>query len=452
MESAVQVSPTKLKGEVIDMIKDKHRFETNISSNYLPNWDELYVVKEFLQNAVYAKSILKDDISITHDGEYAVIANNPSGFTKDKLLIGESDQRNVVGSPGNFGEGFKIALVAANRLNMDVHIRTIGFDVTSALEPSSLNKDVKSLVFYIEDTEHNEGTTFKVKCTEEVLEEAKTYFAVLQGLDPERTKTDSLMSDFEGIYSNGVKITDTPAVFGYNFTSSELINRDRTTVDMSMLKASTREILMDVSDEEVITELVKGITSDDSLLESQSGISFSMAKNIWKKVIEKLFGKRVALATGTESDTQARYRKFKVITGLPKNWQYFFSNDLEILPSNQLRATTVDTNKHKKASAEENKNMGWAKRLIKMYYADYGTVKVSEKVLDQYGNDCLGLYDRANDVIWISRDILFDKERLFKILLHETIHRETGASDNTEEFTRGWEQASWSILMKGKVN
>lgn len=432
------------------MAVNKQRFETNISANYLPNWDELYVVKEFLQNVVYAKSILQDDISIVHDGEYAIITNNPSGFTKDKLLIGESAQRDVAGSPGNFGEGFKIALVAANRLDMDVHIRTNGFDVTSALEPSSLNKEVKSLVFYIEDTDINEGTTFRVKCTAEILEEAKTYFAVLQGLDPERTKTNSLMEDFSGVYSNGVKITDTPARYGYNFTNSDLINRDRSTVDMEKLKESTSQILQQISDEEVITNIVQGISEDDGLLESQAGIIYSTSTLVWRKVIEKLFGKKVALATGTESDTQARYRKYTVLKGIPKAWLYFFKDSLEILPSNQLRATTVDTNKHKKASAEENKNLGWAKRLVKMYYADYGTVKVSETVLDGHGNTCHGLYDRAKDIIWIHRDLLLNKEELFKTLLHETIHRETGASDNTVEFTRGWENACWGIMNRGK--
>lgn len=428
------------------------RFETNISANYLPNWDEIYVIKEFLQNAVYATSILKDDVTITHEDGYAIIKNTPSGFSKDKLLIGESEQRGKPGSPGNFGEGFKIALVVANRLGMECEIKTIGFDVSSALEPSSLNPEVKALVFYIEDTDFTEGTIFKVKCTKEQLEEAKTYFAVLQGLDPELTKSSSILRDFEGIYANGVRITNTPALFGYNFTNTDLINRDRSTVDSNKLKEETKEILFHIEDEEIITEIVQGITTDDSLLESQSGIFTSTAIPVWRKVIKKLFGDKVALSTGTESDTQARYRKFHVISGLPKSWAYFFGTDLEIYPTNQLRATTLDTNKHKKASAEENKNLGWAKRLVKLYYADYGTVKVSEKLVDAFGNDCLGLHDFVTDTTWIRRDLLSDKEQLFKTLLHETVHRTTRCSDNTVGFTKGWEDATWGILTRGKGN
>jgi hypothetical protein len=426
------------------------RFETNISGNYLPNWDELYVVKEFIQNLVYAKTILGDEVSIEHDGEYAIIKNSPSGFDKGKLLIGESEQRGVTGSPGNFGEGFKLAVAVANRLGMDCEISTNGFDVQSSLEPSSLDQSVNALVFYISDTEKHEGTTFKIQCTKKVLDEAKSYFAVLNGLDAERTKRNEIMPDFKGIYANGVKITDTPAVFGYNFTDTELINRDRTTLNMAKLKEDTRILLMETEDEKVITEVLTKVVEDDSLLESQSGAVIASNSNLWRKVARKVFGDKVALATGTGSDTQARYKKFKILASVPKAWKYFFTNILDIRPTNELRATTLDTNVHRKASAEENKNLGWAKRLVKLYYADYGTVRVSEVVKDSFGNECLGLYDREKDTIWLCRTILSHKEELFKTLLHETIHRKTGASDNTEDFTRGWEDACWGILNRGR--
>ena len=426
------------------------RFETGISRNNVPNWTMLHAVKELLQNVVFAKSILDDTISIKHDGKYAIIHNGPSGFEKGKLLIGESSQRGVVGSPGEYGEGFKMGMLAARREGAECWIETNGFTVRAELEPSSIDPTVDAFVLYVEENEVITGTTAYIECSEEMLEEAKKYFAVLQGLEPERTKSDSLLTDFEGIYANGVKITDTPSVYGYNFTNTELINRDRSTVDMEKLKTSTRVVLGQVENEEVITEIVKGINTDDSLLESQSGLYGSTATSVWRRVIKKLFGDKVALATGGESDTQARYRRFKVLTNLPKAWEYFFQNDLNIHPSNQLRETTIANNKHKKATPEENSNLGWAKRLVKLYYADYGTVKVSEMVTDSFGNECYGLYDRTEDVTWIKRELLSNKKELFKTLLHETIHRETGASDNTEAFTRGWEEACWGILQRGK--
>lgn len=432
------------------MEKTVERFETGISRNNVPNWTMLHAVKELLQNVVFAKSTLGDTISIKHDGKYAIIHNGPSGIDRGKLLIGESNQRGVIGAPGQYGEGFKMGMLAARREGAECWIETNGFTVRAELEPSAIDPTVDAFVLYVEPNNNNTGTTAFIECSKELLEEAKEYFAVLKGLDPELTKKSSLLKEFEGVYANGVKITDTPALYGYNFTNSELINRDRSTVDMGKLKEETRSILSYVADEEVITEVVKGITTDDALLESQSGVFSSNHTSVWRKVIKKLFGDKVALATGGESDTKARYKKFKVLTNLPRAWEYFFKESLNIHPTNQLRETTIATNRHKKATAEENKNLGWAKRLVKLYYADYGTVRVSEEVMDNFGNECLGLYDHATDTTWIKRELLSDKEELFKTLLHETIHRETGASDNTEQFTKGWEQACWGILTKGK--
>jgi hypothetical protein len=433
------------------MERTMERFETGISRNNVPNWTLLHAVKELLQNVVYAKTQLGDTISIEHDGTYAIITNHQSGIERSKLLIGESNQRDVEGAPGQYGEGFKMGMLAARRENARCWIETAGFTIKAELEPSAIDPSVDAFVLYVEPNTMTEGTRAHIECSKEMLDEAKSYFAVLQGVDPRLTTVTTLTNEFKGIYTNGVKIADTPAVYGYNFTNSSLMNRDRSTVDMDKVKEETRSLLQIVKSEEVAIQVLKGITEDDSLLEAQAGMYGTHSPSIWKKAIEKLFGKRVALATGTESDTQARYRKFKLIPNLPRAWQYFFEKTLQIYPSNQLRETTVGANKHKKATADENKNLGWAKRLVGLYYADYGKVKVSETVLDEFGTDCWGLYDRTEDVIWLKREILSDKERLFKTLLHETVHRETGAKDNTEEFTRGWEQACWGILNKGKV-
>ena len=103
-----------------------------------------------------------------------------------------------------------------------------------------------------------------------------------------------------------------------------------------------------------------------------------------------------------------------------------------------------------KRQSEESATLGWAKRLIKIYYGDYGTVRISETVHDSYGNEVWGLYDRGTDTTWIKRSLLESKEETFKTLLHETIHRVSGAEDNTAEFTNEWERACWLILTKGK--
>jgi hypothetical protein len=429
------------------------RYETGISENNLKNWGELEAIKEFVQNAVYANTILGDEMSITYDGEWAIINNFPSGFSKSKLLIGESNQSDVAGAPGQYGEGMKVAMAVALRCGLQVVVETNGFTVYPKLEPSSLDPDVRVLVFYIEDHDSSNGTTFRVNCSKQVLEEAKSYFAVLNGVDFEDVSQDGIIEGINNtVFVNGVKITEMPSIFSYNFTSPELMNRDRSSIDISRVKAHIRKVLASIRDIKVAEIVIKGIMENDNLLEAQSGILEYAADEVtWKIAIKNVFGEKVALGTGGESDTQARYRRFKVLTNVPSAWRYFFSNRLGVPYTSDLQQLAQKAKRvHRKPSADESATLGWAKRLIKLYYADYGTVKISEDLRDQYGNKCWGLYDGKEDVIWLDRNILSSKEKTFKVLLHETIHRVTGASDNTEAFTEAWEHACWMILTRGK--
>jgi hypothetical protein len=425
----------------------EQRFETGISVNNLKNWGELEAVKEFLQNAVYAKTILSDEVSIEHDGTMAIIHNTPSGFTKGKLLIGESEQSDVAGAPGQYGEGMKAAMAVARRAGLECLVQTNGFTVRPELEPSQLDESVNSLVFYIEDNDNNGGTTFMIQCSEQVFEQAKSAFAVLSGVDEELVKENSVLSDEGGsIYVNGVLVYKYPSVFNYNFTSAELMNRDRSTVDINKVRGYVSGVMKHMTSGMIKAILDAGM-KDDTILEAQCSPQNEQA---WKVAVAHAYGSKVAIHSTTESDTQAKYRGFKVISP-PNIWESYFVYNLNIPYSSDIAKQAKAASKtHRKPSADESQNLGWAKRLIKLYYADYGTVKVAEDLHDEYGNKAYGLYDRKTGVTWLEKGILTDKQETFKTLLHETVHRETGASDNTEEFTRGWEHASWMILTRGK--
>lgn len=423
-----------------------------MSANNLPHWGEVEAVKEFIQNMVFAKTILRDEISIKYENGKAIISNSPSGFNKGKLLIGESEQRSVSGAPGEYGEGTKAGMCVARRLGLSVTLQTNGFKVTPELEPSSIDSSVNSLVFYIEDNNIHTGTTVEIECSEESLQQAKSYFAVLNGIDEELLNTESIIDSIsDTIYVNGVKITETTSIQSYNFTSPELMNRDRNSVNMDKVKGEVSQLISKINEVDRASVILQEIINNDELLEAQSGIQeWGANAEVWKEAVHRLYGDKVAISTGTDSDTKARYHKFNLISKLPNKWLWFFKQYLEIYTTDELDAlSTPSTRASVKPHGTESTNLGWCKRLIKLYYGDYGTVKVSNKVLDQHNNECYGCYDPTTDIIWLEKSILSDKEQCFKTLLHETVHRITGASDNTLEFTRGWEEATWGILMRG---
>jgi hypothetical protein len=431
------------------------RFETGISKNNLKHWGELEVVKEFVQNVVFASTILGDEISISHDGVKAIIYNTPHGFTKGKLLIGESEQSGVEGAPGEYGEGMKAAMAVARRLGLKLKIVTNGFTVHPELEPSSLDADVETLVFYIEDTDLSSGTTVELECSRGNFDTALSYFAVLNGVREEVVKTDTIIDEVKDtVFVNGVKITEIPSVFSYNFTDPSLMNRDRTSVDMTKVKTHVSKQLAKITDVGMASQVLLSILDKDSLLEAQSGIyEWEADHTLWRQAVLMSIGDKVCIATGTECDSKAMYHKFKVLTNVPSKWKYFFTEYLGVPESSHIESLRVKPkNVHRKPDADSSANLGWAKRLIKIYYADYGTVKVSDKVYDQFGNECLGTYEPGSDIIWISRGVLHDKKQTFTTLLHETVHKITGASDNTPGFVKGWEDASYGILMRGRLD
>lgn len=428
------------------------RFETNISENNLRHWGMVEVVKEFLQNIIFAKTILGDTIEITHDGCYAILKNTPSGFSKGKLLIGESEQAGVAGAPGEYGEGMKAAMAVARRNGSHVEVYTNGFNVTPQLESSTLDNSLNALVFYIEDTKDCNGTTFQIECDLDTLNQAKCFFAVLNDIAEEDTKKDTIIETIvDTIFVNGVKVTSTNSALSYNFTSADLMNRDRTSVDMDKVRRHVANTLSSIEDDSIAAVVLQSIVSDNSLLEAISGITCPVHNiHVWNKARVAMFGQKVAMATGTETDTKALYHKFKVLTTIPQAWKYFFREYLGVPYSSDLAEVAIKhKNIHRKPNTEESTTLGWAKRLVKMYYGDYGTVKVSDEVFDDYQTPCYGTYDRKTDTIWIKRSILDSKEETFKTLLHETIHRVSGAEDNTPRFTREWERACWGILMRG---
>lgn len=430
--------------------------ETGVSANYLQHWDMEAVLKEFVQNAVFAKDVLGDSIDIDYVDGFAVIRNSPSGFTKGDLLIGESQQRNHEGSPGFYGEGQKMAMLVATRLGNDCHIQTNGFTVVPVIESSTLQKEVDVLKFSITDTSNHGGTVVKVKCDENDLYGAmEDFLSLSEYVSPEElTSPEAIIRSPHlsgSIYVNGVQTTHNKYYWGYNLNDRSIMNRDRSSIDYPKANRLISKLLHTTTHQDKVEFFEKVLFSE--YLESTFAptIEDEATNKKWVKAFKEVFGNKVVLGDGSRLDEQARYRNYKVLSNVPYSWRNYLlyigiPTSVTILEKEPLKRT------HRKPDKESSANLGWAKRLIKLYYGDYGTVRISDNLVDTHGNKCAGLYDSSTDVTWLNASILHSKKDTFTTLLHETIHRLTGANDNTAEFTQAWEDASFAILMRGKVN
>ena len=429
------------------------RVETTNSKDYLPHWGTVNAVKELLQNAVYAKTVLGAKIKLEYDGRLAHISDNAQGFTMDKLMIGKSEQRESEISPGFFGEGMKLSLLVAARQKMECHFETVGFSVEGAIEVGVLGSD--TFVMYITPTKRKRGTEFIIECTEEEFSEARKSFAVLNGVLQTHVMIETLLPDMSNkVYVAGVLVSEPNSLWGYNLMDKSLINRDRSTVDHDLLLSKVSEVLSNITKPALAEQLLRAVTDEHSkeFLEETACPSTNSLRyddkrrEMWKAAARKVLGSKLCIATGDDNDTSARYRGFKILTGLNYDWRYFFDCVLNIPYSRDI--ARVEKKPKRKAITlipEEKQLLGRYKRTVKAFYADCGKVKIADDLRDSFNNPCSGLYDRGTGTIWLDRTVLSSEEELFMTLLHETNHRQSGATDNTVAFTEAWEQICWSL-------
>jgi hypothetical protein len=99
------------------------RFELSISPNYVPDWGIVEAVRELFQNALDAeKDCIDNELSWTYDNGKMYIVSPKSSLLKDSLLFGTTTKVNNAKAIGQFGEGYKLALLVLTRLGYKVTV------------------------------------------------------------------------------------------------------------------------------------------------------------------------------------------------------------------------------------------------------------------------------------------------------------------------------------------
>lgn len=209
-------------------------YELPLSRSYVKHWGVAEAVRELLQNALDSDSPLEwrfgEDDSLT-------ITSRNARLEPRSLLLGSTSKSDASDKIGQFGEGYKIALLVLTREGREVtifnndliwgpvfkHSKTFNEEVLVIEEQKYPEGRGKGLQFVIEGLTADDIAQIK----------ARTLHMQESIGEVEDTSFGQILLDQPGkLYVKGLYVCDTKLWFGYNVKPEFLkLERDRQTVD-----------------------------------------------------------------------------------------------------------------------------------------------------------------------------------------------------------------------------
>jgi hypothetical protein len=435
----------------MQQLKTPFKKESGMSRSELHYWTLENAAKEFAQNFVFGQTTTKskqkgktwydDDLNCAFWEDY-----NEQGIDLKYLLIGNSGQREIENSPGEFGEGMKKALLIAERENKSAYIETIGYNITGSFEIGSLGAE--EFIFTITDNDRKIGSLFALECDKETYEQANKYFGHIDYPEKQDVFAENNILDFitdgNKLFLNGVYINSPQNLLAsYNIIGKELNVRDRDKFDSYRLNNILWEkILCKTKNVDLITKILKNI-NESSLETYYIRYGFIPDENLkyWKRSVNNLYGNKVCYSSSPYCDKEMTYRGYQVIDVYHTYAKNLFEK-LEITSSLQMvnkagEKVIGDKIKLKELTNTERNNLKQAVSIVKEYYCNFlYNIKILSDLQDNNGTKVNGLCDHDNKIIFLDRDIIENFAQLFQTLIHETVHQKSHAEDCSPEFER----------------
>ena len=199
----------------------------NMTRDYCSDWSPIDAIREMVQNAsdnnYHSYFCQVDDKRIT-------VTTTNVGLPLNTLMLGQSVKDS--GAAGKYGEGYKIGMLVLTRAGLNPKILSGGDLITGSFIKNQFGLETFNIT--VEDSPmYSDNITFVCDTGDIDLEELKHKLPAFTGTNPLRPKFADIWQDKPGcIYVNGLFVTETDLVFGYNFSPSKIeLNRDRNMVD-----------------------------------------------------------------------------------------------------------------------------------------------------------------------------------------------------------------------------
>jgi len=232
-------------------------YELSLSKEYVSHWGMVEGVRELLQNAIDSESPFEWEFT----EDKLLLHSRFSKLEPRTLLLGSSCKTDDPEAIGNFGEGYKIAMLVLTRLGYDVKI----YNGRNTWVPEfRFNRKYEAEMLYVVShsaSVTNEGVTFEVSgLSESDFGAIKDTCLHLQDEIGEIKQTNYgriLINKPGRLYVGGLFICTTDLQYGYDIDAKHItLERDRQTVSNWDLKMITTKMWFNIDDPDYIAKLI----------------------------------------------------------------------------------------------------------------------------------------------------------------------------------------------------
>jgi hypothetical protein len=231
-------------------------YELPLSRDYVRSWGVKEAVRELIQNAIDSPA----PFEYSQNGELLIITSRGIRLDTSTLVLGRTSKADDDDQIGQFGEGFKLAMLVLVREGKAL---TIANDDRLWAPEFRMSRSFGVETLHIVETDIDQTDRLDFMIGGLTDEDQQAIIDSCLMLQPEqaniiRTKCGDILPDRPGkLYVGGLYICDTDMRFGYNFKPSYMpLERDRKTVDSWELNAATKEIWFATEQHEKIAELI----------------------------------------------------------------------------------------------------------------------------------------------------------------------------------------------------
>jgi hypothetical protein len=283
-------------------------YNLNLTKNYCNHWGIWEAIREILQNGSDQARKNPDNIlSINYDekNQKLIISNKESILERDTILLGGTNKDDDDEMTGNYGEGYKIALLIFEKLNKRTVIKNYArkerWTTTFNKEKKYNNKPVLKIKIqkHIIKTVPDNNLSFEIEgITKEEWSIVNEKYLPLRGEYEKFTslKGDEILldKDLKGkVFINGLFVEDLGDKFeyGYNLTAKTMkLDRDRQSVKGYDFNSITANLMCEYANKggaEKIADAIENKSSEVVTMSFGFNHSKGLSQELKKRFIEK---------------------------------------------------------------------------------------------------------------------------------------------------------------------